>query len=213
MGSYLRPQSIQDALAALAASPRILLAGGTDYYPGRVGLPLDDDILDITAIPELTGITDAGDHWRLGALARWSDLGPANLPPAFNGLKNAARRVGGAQVQNAGTICGNVCNASPAADGVPNLLVLDAAVELSSAGSVRTLPVGEFVTGNRATQRRANELKPSFRIEALRAASRIVAGKYAGRGEIYAAGMPTDGANGTMIIAEQFARWLETGER
>lgn len=158
MGSYLRPQSLQDALTALAAGPRVLLAGGTDYYPARVGLPLDDDILDITAISDLTGITDAGDHWRLGALARWADLGRADLPPAFDGLKAAARRVGGAQVQNVGTICGNVCNASPAADGMPNLLVLDAAVELSSAGSVRTLPAGEFVTGNRATERRADEL-------------------------------------------------------
>jgi CO/xanthine dehydrogenase FAD-binding subunit len=158
MGSYLRPRTIQEALAELAAGPRILLAGGTDYYPARVGRPLDDDILDITAIPGLTGITDMGDRWRIGALARWSDLGRADLPPAFDGLKAAALQVGGAQVQNAGTICGNVCNASPAADGMPNLLVLGASVELSAAGSVRTLPVGEFVTGNRATECRADEL-------------------------------------------------------
>lgn len=158
MGSYLRPHTIHEALAALAAGPRILLAGGTDYYPARVERPLDDDILDISAIRDLEGISDAGDHWRIGALARWTDLARADLPPAFDGLKAAARQVGGAQVQNAGTICGNVCNASPAADGMPNLLVLDAAVELSAAGSVRTLPVGEFVTGNRATGRRAGEL-------------------------------------------------------
>lgn len=158
MGSYLRPRTIDEALAELAAGPRILLAGGTDYYPARVGRPLDDDILDITAVDGLAGIADAGDHWRIGALARWSDLSHTDLPPAFDGLKAAALRVGGAQVQNAGTICGNVCNASPAADGMPSLLVLDAAVELSSAGSVRALPVGEFVTGNRATERRADEL-------------------------------------------------------
>ena len=158
MGSYLRPRTIQEALAELATGPRILLAGGTDYYPARVGRPLDDDILDITAIPDLTGIADMGDHWRIGALARWSDLGRADLPPAFDGLRAGARRVGGAQVQNAGTICGNVCNASPAADGMPNLMVLNALVELSAVGSVRTLPVGEFVTGNRATERRADEL-------------------------------------------------------
>lgn len=158
MGSYLRPRTIDKALAELAAGPRILLAGGTDYYPARVGRPLDDDILDITAIDGLAGIVDAGDHWRIGALARWSDLGRADLPAAFDGLKAAARQVGGAQVQSAGTICGNVCNASPAADGMPNLLVLEAMVELSSAGSVRTLPVCEFVTGNRTTECRADEL-------------------------------------------------------
>lgn len=158
MGSYLRPQTIEEALAELSAKPRILLAGGTDYYPARVGRPLDDDILDITAIPGLDGIADAGDHWRIGALARWADLTRADLPSAFDGLKAAALQIGGAQVQNAGTICGNICNASPAADGMPNLLVLDAAVELSSAGSSRILAVREFVTGNRATERRADEL-------------------------------------------------------
>ena len=164
MGSYLRPHTIHEALAALAAGPRVLLAGGTDYYPARVGRPLDDDILDITAIGDLRGVSEEGDHWRIGALVRWADLARADLPSAFDGLKAAARQVGGAQVQNAGTICGNVCNASPAADGMPNLLVLDASVELSSAGSVRTLPVGEFVTGNRATQRRAGELATALLI-------------------------------------------------
>lgn len=164
MGSYLRPHTIHEALSALAAGPRVLLAGGTDYYPARVGRPLDDDILDISAIGDLRGIAEAGDHWRIGALVRWADLARADLPFAFDGLKAAARQIGGAQVQNAGTICGNVCNASPAADGMPNLLVLDASVELSSAGSVRTLPVGEFVTGNRATQRRAGELATALLI-------------------------------------------------
>jgi CO/xanthine dehydrogenase FAD-binding subunit len=158
MGSYLRPQTIEEALAELSAGPRILLAGGTDYYPARVGQPLDDDILDITAIPGLDGIADTGECWRIGALARWADLARADLPSAFDGLKAAARQVGGVQVQNAGTICGNICNASPAADGMPNLLVLDAAVELSSASSSRILALREFVTGNRATERHANEL-------------------------------------------------------
>ena len=60
MGSYLRPRTIEEALAELAAGPRILLAGGTDYYPARVGQPLDDDILDITAIPDLAR------HYRIG---------------------------------------------------------------------------------------------------------------------------------------------------
>ena len=158
MGSYLRPKTIEEALAELSAGPRILLAGGTDYYPARVGQPLDDDILDITAISGLAGIADAGDHWRIGALARWADLARTDLPAAFDGLKAAALQIGGAQVQNAGTICGNICNASPAADGTPNLLVLDAAVELSATGTSRTLPVGEFVTGNRTTERRPDEL-------------------------------------------------------
>ena len=158
MGSYLRPTELKEALAALAAGPRIILAGGTDYYPARVGQPLDDDLLDITALPDLRRIADEGAHWRIPALATWTDLLETPLPPLFDGLKLAAREVGGMQIQNAGTLCGNLCNASPAADGTPNLLALDAMVELSSARATRRLPVAEFVTGNRATERRPEEM-------------------------------------------------------
>ncbi len=158
VGSYLRPTELKEALAALAAGPRIILAGGTDYYPARVGQPLDDDLLDITALPDLRRIADEGAHWRIPALATWTDLLETPLPPLFDGLKLAACEVGGVQIQNAGTLCGNLCNASPAADGTPNLLALDAMVELSSARATRRLPVAQFVTGNRATVRRADEI-------------------------------------------------------
>ena len=159
VGSYLRPTELREALAALAAGPRrIILAGGTDYYPARVGQPLDDDLLDITALPDLRRISDEGAHWRIPALATWTDLLETPLPPLFDGLKLAAREVGGVQIQNAGTLCGNLCNASPAADGTPNLLALDAIVELSSARATRRLPAAEFVTGNRATLRRPEEM-------------------------------------------------------
>ena len=68
---------------------------------------------------------------RIGAAATWTDIVVANLPPAFDALKAAAREIGAVQIQNRGTIAGNLCNASPAADGVPPLLILDASVELS----------------------------------------------------------------------------------
>jgi CO/xanthine dehydrogenase FAD-binding subunit len=145
-------------LAALAAAPRVIVAGGTDYYPARVGRPLDEDVLDITGLEELRQIRDAGSHWRIPALATWTEILAAELPPYFDGLKLAAREVGGVQIQNAGTVCGNLCNASPAADGTPNLLALDAEVELASARATRYLPVREFVTGNRRTARRPDEL-------------------------------------------------------
>jgi CO/xanthine dehydrogenase FAD-binding subunit len=158
VGSYLRPTELKEALAALAAGPRIILAGGTDYYPARVGQPLDDDLLDITALPDLRRIADEGAHWRIPALCTWTDLLETPLPPLFDGLKLAAREIGGVQIQNAGTLCGNLCNASPAADGTPNLLALDALVELSAARATRCLPVAEFVTGSRATLRLPEEL-------------------------------------------------------
>ena len=158
MGLYLRPTDLADALAALAESPLTVLAGGTDFYPARVGRPLEDDILDITALAPLRGIGDAGDHLRIGATTSWSDVIAAPLPGWCDGLKLAAREVGGVQIQNAGTVAGNLCNASPAADGIPALLALDAAVELASRRGRRVLPLADFVTGNRRTARRADEL-------------------------------------------------------
>lgn len=156
--SYLRPTRPDEALQHLARSPFTILAGGTDYYAARVGRPLDEPILDITAIEELRGIEAAADHWRIGAGATWTGVLEASLPPLFDGLKLAAREIGGVQIQNSGTLAGNLCNASPAADGVPALLALDASVELSSVGGVRIVPLAQFILGPRKTARRADEL-------------------------------------------------------
>ena len=164
MALYLRPERLEDALDALGSRGLTVLAGGTDFYPARVGQPLDEDVLDITALAELRGIRDRGDRWRLGAGVTWSALAEAALPPCFDGLKAAARELGGLQVQNAGTLVGNLCNASPAADGLPNLLALDARVELAGARGRRSLAVEDFVTGNRQTQRRPDELVTAISI-------------------------------------------------
>jgi CO/xanthine dehydrogenase FAD-binding subunit len=158
MGTYLRPDRLDDALGALAERPWTLLAGGTDVYPARVGRVVDDDVLDVTALPRLRAISTAGGVVRIPALATWTDVVRHDLPAAFDGLKAAARAVGGVQIQNRGTVCGNLCNASPAADGLPNLMALDARVELMSTSSVREVRAGDFVVGNRRTVRRADEL-------------------------------------------------------
>jgi CO/xanthine dehydrogenase FAD-binding subunit len=164
MAAYLRPTSIEAAVQALASRPLTVLAGGTDFYPARVGRPLDDDVLDITAIAGLRGIADAGDHWRIGAATTWTDVARSVTPPLFDGLKRAAREVGGAQIQNAGTVAGNLCNASPAADGVPPLLSLDASVELASTRGVSVVPLADFILGNRRTRRAAGELVTAIRV-------------------------------------------------
>lgn len=155
---YLRPTSLTAALDALAQGGLTVIAGGTDYYPARVGKPAGDDLLDITGIESLRGIADAGDHWRIGATTSWSDIIGTELPPAFDGLKAAAREIGGRQIQNAGTVAGNLCNASPAADGVPPLLALDARVELSGVASTSAVPLADFIIGNRRTRRQAEQL-------------------------------------------------------
>jgi CO/xanthine dehydrogenase FAD-binding subunit len=158
MASYLRPVTLDGALDALESRPRLIFAGGTDVYPGRVGRPIDDDVLDLSGLPALRAITVDDGICRIPALATWTDLIRANLPARFDGLKAAALAVGGVQIQNRGTIVGNVCNASPAADGLPNLMALDARVELTSASGRREVACGEFVVGNRRTIRRPDEL-------------------------------------------------------
>lgn len=150
MPEYQRPLRLDEALAVLARRHTVL-AGGTDFYPARVGRSIDEDILDITAVEELRGIAETDAGWRIGATTRWSELIVRPLPPLFDGLKQAAREIGGRQIQNAGTIAGNLCNASPAADGVPPLLALDAEVELARAAGRRRLPLADFIVGNRRT--------------------------------------------------------------
>jgi CO/xanthine dehydrogenase FAD-binding subunit len=161
--AFLRPARLGEALVALSAggpggAPWVIVAGATDHYPARVGRAPVEDVLDVTAIARLRGITPVDGGWQIGALATWTDLVEADLPPLFDGLRAAALAVGGLQIQARGTVVGNVCNASPAADGMPNLLALDAQVELMSRGGARIVPIGQFVTGNRRTARAANEL-------------------------------------------------------
>jgi CO/xanthine dehydrogenase FAD-binding subunit len=156
--AYLRPTTQSEALAALAQGTWTVLAGGTDYYPSRVGKALADDILDISAIAGLRGISDHDGHWRIGATTTWSEIAAAELPPLFDGLKLAARQIGGVQIQNAGTIGGNLCNASPAADGVPPLLALDARVEVAGTDGSRSMALADFILGNRNTALRRGRL-------------------------------------------------------
>jgi CO/xanthine dehydrogenase FAD-binding subunit len=158
MGLYLRPASLDIALDALRERALTIVAGGTDHYPARIGRPLAEDVLDITAVRGLRGIEERPDHWRLGATTTWTDVIDAGLPPLFDGLVLAAREVGGVQIQNAGTVCGNVCNASPAADGVPALIALDARVELASANGISNVPLEDFILGNRRTRRAPDQL-------------------------------------------------------
>ena len=158
MGTYLRPLDLEETLAALAVKSLTVLAGGTDFYPARVGQPVEENIVDVTRIPSLRGIIETADAWRIGATTTWTDIIRAPLPDYFRALKLAAKEVGGMQIQNAGTIAGNICNASPAADGVPALMAFGAQVELCSARTTRQLPLMDFILGNRKTLRRPNEL-------------------------------------------------------
>lgn len=168
MSAYLRPSSLEDALGMLSAGPHRIIAGGTDVYPtdaaavawGNPGVdhPTGSPILDITAIDELAGIRCLPDRFEIGALVTWTDAIESDLPAWFDCVRLAAREVGGRQIQNRGTLAGNLCNASPAADGVPALLALDARVRLRHLGGAREVPLEAFITGNRRTCMQSREL-------------------------------------------------------
>jgi CO/xanthine dehydrogenase FAD-binding subunit len=172
MSLYYRPTRTEEAIERLAAAPLTVLAGGTDHYPARVAKPLGEDILDITALDALRGIDETPDGWRIGATTSWTQIIEARLPPLFDGLKQAAREVGGVQIQNSGTLAGNLCNASPAADGVPPLLALDASAELMSIKGTRRLKLDEFILGPRRTARRPDELLTAILIPKPRFSAR-----------------------------------------
>ena len=161
--AYERPDSLDAALGLLAQGEWTVIAGGTDVYPmatdahawGREG---PRRLLDVTDIGEMRGIETRPDGHRIGGRVTWSDIVRADLPDYFDGLRLAAREVGGVQIQNRGTVAGNICNASPAADGVPPLLSLDAIVDIAGADGTRQLPLAQFIEGNRRTALKSGEL-------------------------------------------------------
>jgi len=155
---YHRPGNLDQALHLLDQGGLTVAAGCTDLYPLTTQKTLPGNVLDIMGLDELRGIGRSGGFWRIGATTTWTDIIHTALPPTFEGLKLAAKEVGSVQIQNVATIAGNLCTASPAADGVPCLLTLDAQIELRSLGGTRILPLSEFLTGPRKNALARNEL-------------------------------------------------------
>ncbi|MEP4198671.1 MAG: FAD binding domain-containing protein [Aliishimia sp.] len=156
--TYDRPHSLKDALAILGDPGIRIIAGCTDVLAATERKVIPGHVLDITGIPELRGIAQVPGGLRLGATTTWSDIIKANLPPSLRALQLAGRQVGAVQIQNRGTLAGNLCNASPAADGVPPLLILDAEVELASFSGVRRMALSDFLQGPRQTARTDDEI-------------------------------------------------------
>jgi CO/xanthine dehydrogenase FAD-binding subunit len=164
------PTHLQAALTLLAdpgGPPWRPVAGGTDLMvqlSGEIGEP-PGRVLDIWGLDELRGIEVSGDSLVIGALTTYTELrrSPvvADLVPA---LAQAAATIGAAQIQNRGTIGGNVINASPAGDTLPVLLALGAEMVLGSSAGERTVVADEFWPSYRATARRDDELLLRIRI-------------------------------------------------
>jgi len=158
----IRCRSLGDALSALHeyGDAVVPLAGCTDLYVAlNAGTLAATRFLDLWALDELRGIESHGDTLRLGALSTYRDvlaspLVRAHLPM----LAEAARQVGAAQIQQRGTLGGNIVNASPAGDTLPVFAAAEAIVVLQSVRGERRVPFTEFYTGYRATVRERDEL-------------------------------------------------------
>lgn len=153
--------SIEEALACLAelGGDAQVVAGGTDVMIQHMRREINPSVLlHIGRLRELDGFTSNGTA-AFGALTTHRDLATdPRVAGAFPALAEAASTVGGWQTQEVGTLGGNLCNASPAADTAAPLLIADARVELRSERGVRRLPLDEFLLGRRKTARLGDEL-------------------------------------------------------
>lgn len=159
--TLLRPRTLREALDVLRDDPELVpLAGATDLYVSlNFGTLEGTRFLDLWPLRALRRITEKGDVLSIGALATYGAMIRSRaVRSRVPMLAAASREVGGAQIQNRGTLGGNIANASPAADTLPVLAAADALVVLSSRAGERRVPITRFYTGYRATVRRSDEL-------------------------------------------------------
>ena len=161
-----RPRSLTDALRVMREEPATIpIAGCTDVYVAlNAGQPAGTHYLDLSPLGGLRRIVDKDGVLSIGALASYTSIIRSRLVrQRVPMLVAASREVGGAQIQNRGTLGGNVANASPAGDTLPVLAAADAVVVLrSAAGGERRVPFNGYYTGYRASVRRADELIVAF---------------------------------------------------
>jgi CO/xanthine dehydrogenase FAD-binding subunit len=157
----LRPRTLRDALRLLRDDgPVVPLAGATDLYVSlNFGTLAATRFMDIWPLDPLRRITVRGDVLSIGALATYTALSKSRLVRRrVPMLVDAARQIGGVQIQNRGTIGGNVANGSPAGDSLPVLAAVDAVIVARSAAQERRIPFGTFYSGYRRNVLRPDEL-------------------------------------------------------
>src|SRR5262249_46701176 len=166
------PNTLNDAFAILAdrKRPVKIIAGGTDLMVLMNAHQLDAlEFLNIWGVDELRGVTEEGNVLRIGALTTYTQLIRSQPVQRFiPSLVAASRTIGAIQIQNRGTIGGNIVNASPAGDTLPVLAAYESEIEIGSARGIRRLGFNEFYTGYRATVLQPDELLLGVRIPRLR---------------------------------------------
>jgi len=161
---YYAPRTVEELARILSERPGArLIAGGTD-----VGLWVTKqhrelgDLVSVLAVEELAGVARTRTHVEVGAAATYADALLALAEP-FPALGELVRRIGSAQIRNAGTLVGNVANASPIGDTLPALVALGASAVLRRGPGVREVPLDAFFLGYRKTA-----LEPGEFIERVR---------------------------------------------
>jgi carbon-monoxide dehydrogenase medium subunit len=168
---YMAPKSAEEVIALLAnknGDARIL-CGGTDLLVQlREGRRKAGLVIDIKNIPELTQITfDPQNKLRIGAAASCHDIcHDPNVSQHYPGLVDGIKLIGGVQIQNRASVGGNLCNASPAADATPALIVHEASCNISGPNGSRALPVEEFCVAPGQNALQAGEFLTSISIPA-----------------------------------------------
>jgi CO/xanthine dehydrogenase FAD-binding subunit len=165
-----RPRSVREALAMLRDDgPLVPLAGATDLYVSlNFGTLSATRFLDLWPLEPLRRIETRGDVLSLGALVTYTSLTRSRLvKQRLPMLVESARQIGGVQIQNRGTIGGNIANGSPAGDTLPVFAAVDAVVVARSASAERRIPFSEFYTGYRTSVLRPDELIVAVEIRAV----------------------------------------------
>jgi carbon-monoxide dehydrogenase medium subunit len=173
---YVAPKSTRESANLLAErnGSAWILCGGTDLIVQlREGRRKTDLVIDIKNILELTTIIfDKNMGLRIGAAASCSQIcSDPNVRRFFPGLVDGIRLIGGVQIQNRASVGGNLCNASPAADSIPALIVHEAVCNISGADGARTLPVEAFCTAPGKNVLLPGEFLESISVPALKANS------------------------------------------
>ncbi len=167
MSVYLAPRSLDEALEARRANPEfVVLAGGTDLLVGAQQRPEPPGIIDLFGLADLVGVTAEPDGTVvIGAATTFAAIARSDLVGReLSCLGAAAREVGALQIQNRGTIGGNIATSSPVGDSLPVLLALDAEIEVAGEDGQRIIPYQHFCTGYRETALAIDELIVSVRV-------------------------------------------------
>ncbi len=166
--NYLAPTTVEEATAMLAETPEAkVFAGATDVIPQiRAGRPEPEALVDLKGIEQLTSVRHEGNMWTIGAAVATANLTEnAELKAEFPGLVEAAGLIGSDQIQNRCSLGGNLCNASPAADSVPAMIVNGMRAVIASGSGTRTVPVADIVTGPGSTSLAEGEFIVEFELD------------------------------------------------